>query len=107
MNPGDVAPMVISLALIITTGGVILLRPISKRLAELLHAMTQERLSPRADADLGQLHEQLSIVNGRLALLEERQNFTDALLDPDNRPGQLPSRPAGPRVERPSETAAP
>jgi hypothetical protein len=83
--------MIVMVTLILTTGGVILLRPISRRLGELLHALAQEKLAPSERKELAQVRELVSTVESRLSLLEERQNFTEALLDSDDRRARLPS----------------
>ena len=81
-----IAPMLVAIILILTVGGVVLLRPLSKRLGELLEAMARERERPQLGQEMERLREVLETMSGRLALLEERQDFTDALLaDPDRR----------------------
>jgi hypothetical protein len=83
MNPNDVAPMVMAVVLFLTAGGVILLRPISKRLGAYLEMLTEER---RRSMQQGQQPTDPRLINAlenldrRLARLEERQDFTDALL---------------------------
>ena len=76
------APMVVLLTLILTAGGVLLLRPLTKRLGDLVQVMAEERrlkTQPQG-AELGQLRDVLESINARLALLEERQDFTDQLI---------------------------
>jgi hypothetical protein len=88
-----IAPMIVSVTLIVTTGGVILLRPLSKRLAELLQAMTREKLSPTEEKELAQLRAHSAAMESRLALVEERLAFTEALLEkkrPTAETGALP-----------------
>lgn len=81
-----IAPLILGVLLIITVGGVILLRPISNKLGHLLEAMAKERQEPRTGEELGHIRELLETMNGRLSLMEERQDFTEALLaDPDRR----------------------
>jgi hypothetical protein len=80
------APMVFAVILTLTIGGVILLKPIANKLGTLLEAMAKEKQEPRLTEDLGNIRELLETMNGRLSLLEERQDFTDALLnDPERR----------------------
>jgi len=89
MGPGQLeilAPMVFAVILTLTIGGVILLKPIANKLGTLLEAMAKEKQEPRLTEDLGHIRELLETMNGRLSLLEERQDFTDALLnDPERR----------------------
>jgi hypothetical protein len=75
-----VAPMIVMCTLILTTGGVLILRPIAKRLGGFLEASTQAKLRPSNDADLARIHEVLSSIDGRLNQLEERQDFAEALI---------------------------
>jgi hypothetical protein len=90
MDPGF-APMIVMVTGILTAGGVLILRPIAKHLAEYLRTITeQSRLgSGRGVEDVAQLRELLSTVESRLALLEERQNFTENLLTTRQPPQQL------------------
>lgn len=99
MGP-DLAPMIVMVTGILTAGGVLILRPIAKHLAEYLRAMTeQSRLgSGSAHAEAAQLRDMLATVESRLALLEERQNFTENLLSSRREPPTL----APPERKRPS-----
>jgi len=96
-----IAPMVVAVVFIVTTGGVILLRPLSRRLGDLLEVMAAERGGPRNEDEIGRLREHLDLMGERLALLEERQEFTDALL----RSPEAPKLRAG--GARPSEANRP
>ena len=79
--PNDLAPMLVMIVGIVTAGGVFVLRPLSKRLAELLHTMSQDRIAGRSTPDTQRLQETIASLEQRLSLLEERQNFTESLLD--------------------------
>lgn len=81
-----VMPMVVSVVFILTVGGVILLRPISRRLGDLLEAMAAERRDPGLKEELVRLREINESLSERLALLEEKQEFTEALLKNAERP---------------------
>ena len=82
MNPNDVAPMVLGITGMVTTAAVLILRPIAKRLGSLLDVMTQQRLRvPAGDSgDSTRIRELLTSIDGRLTLLEERQDFAEALI---------------------------
>lgn len=68
------APAVFSIILVLTTGGVILLRPLVKRLGELMDVTIQERRRAlESEGDVQQLAR-------RFELLEERVRFTEGLL---------------------------
>lgn len=81
MNSSDIAPVIVSVTLILAIAGTILLFPLSRRLGALLEVLTRERREPRAQsAALEQLRDQLDTLNSRLSLLEERQDFQERLL---------------------------
>ncbi len=75
----EIAPMIVAVVFILTLGGVLVLRPIAKRLGSLLGAMAKEReLESKADAR--QLARAVESLGDRITLLEERQDFTDRLI---------------------------
>lgn len=74
------AAMIVMVTLIVTTGGVVLLRPLTKRLVELLEVTTREKANPRVQGDSEVIRDLLETMNSRLALLEERQDFAERLL---------------------------
>jgi hypothetical protein len=74
------APVIVLCTLILTTGGVLILRPIAKRLGSFLDAMTQARLRATPEADMARIHDMLSSIDGRLNQIEERQDFAEALI---------------------------
>lgn len=97
MDWDNIAPMVVALALILTTGGVIVLRPISKRLGDLLQVLAQQKRDLPPEHEIVRLREGMSRLEARLSLLEERQSFTDSLLAAgQRRPDALPAAPADP-----------
>lgn len=79
--PHDLAPMIVMVTGIITAGAVILFRPLTGRLGGLLHAMTEEKLRPGSQREVLQLQETVARLESRLSLLEERQGFTESILD--------------------------
>jgi hypothetical protein len=95
-----VAPMAMLIVLFLTVGGVLILRPISKRIGDLLELYSRDRQSG-LQAEVQQLRDLLETVNGRMQLLEERQDFTERLLASGTRDprSQLPS--VQDRIERP------
>lgn len=94
MGPAELellAPMVFAIILTLTIGGVVLLKPIANKLGNLLEAMARDRNDPQLENELRHVRDLLETTNARLALLEERQEFTEALLsDPDRRRARLP-----------------
>lgn len=75
-----VAPMIVAIVLFLTVGGVIILRPIAKRIGDLLEVYARER-EGGMEVEMRQMRELLESMNGRLHLMEERQDFTDRLLE--------------------------
>lgn len=86
-----IAPMIVAIVLILTVGGVLILRPLAKRVSELLELYAREQKSG-VHVEVQQVRELLETVNARLQLVEERQDFTERLLDDPERRG-----PSGPR----------
>jgi hypothetical protein len=82
MNPSDVAPLVVSVVITVVIGGVLLLRPITKRLGVYLEVLAEERRRTLSatPADTQRLVSVLESLDDRVARLEERQEFTDSLL---------------------------
>ncbi|HSH75467.1 MAG TPA: hypothetical protein VLA09_07290 [Longimicrobiales bacterium] len=87
-----IAPMVVSIVLILTVGGVVLLRPLAKRLSELLDSYARDR-EAGVHVEMGRMRDLLETVNARLQLLEERQDFTERLLGTSEKERD-PERPA-------------
>jgi hypothetical protein len=82
MNSGDIVILAVSITAILTTGGVLILRPISKRIGALLDVVTQQKLK-QANTDpydLVRIRESLASIDGRLCTIEERQDFAEALI---------------------------
>lgn len=74
-----VAPMIVSIVLILTVGGVVLLRPLARRLGALLDVMVLEKSKTSGMEDRS-LADAIEAMNDRLLLLEERQDFTERLI---------------------------
>ncbi len=70
---------IVTIMLILTVAGVILLRPVSQRLGHLLEAMAREKNERRGKDELRRFQELLDAVESRVSLLEERQDFAEAL----------------------------
>lgn len=93
-----IAPMVVAILLILTIGGVILLRPISKRIGDLLEVYAREK-EGGATRELRQIRELFDTMDARMRLIEERQDFTDKLLESGLRDTLQEARPRDPMVE--------
>lgn len=94
-----IAPMVVMIVMTLTIGGVLILRPIAKRLGDLIDVMIREKQAPRPEpvAELARVREIVESIDARLSLLEERQDFTESLLDGGAR-ASLPTARRGPEL---------
>ena len=81
-----IGPMSVAAIFIVTTGGVLLLRPISKRLGALLEVMAKER-QIGASEDMQRLRDEVEQLRSRMELVEDRQDFTERLLESGEKPG--------------------
>ena len=102
MGPAElelIAPMIFAIILTLTAGGVILLKPIANKLGHLLEAMAKERSEPQLGGEIGHLRDLLETTNARLSLLEERQEFNEALLNDPNRRRSRLTEGGPPRTE--------
>ena len=89
MDWDAIAPMIVAVVFILTVGGVAVLRPIAKRLSDLLELYARDKQSG-LENDVGQIRDLLETMNARLQLIEERQDFTDRLLTGEKRKEELP-----------------
>jgi hypothetical protein len=67
------------IVLFLTVGGVLVLRPIAKRLGDIAELMLREK-QEGAQGELRRMADLLETVSARMGLLEERQDFTERLL---------------------------
>lgn len=89
--PPDIIPfagMIFSLLMVLIIGGFILLFPLSKRLGQLIEMRLDERRVRETlpDAELEELRRIVESLQSEVALLTERQEFTERLLDSGDRP---------------------
>ncbi len=80
-----IAPMILGIVFFLTVGGVLILRPIAKHLGAYLEALTRQQLEPGRGDDMLHLREALDTIDQRLHLLEERQSFSERLLETRSR----------------------
>ena len=87
----EIAPMLVTMTLILTVGGVVLLRPLAKRLGDLLELMVKQRRGELDNPVIERTEQLLESLSSRLSLVEERLDFTDRLLQERDQ-GRLPNR---------------
>lgn len=82
MPPHDIAPLIIGMTLILSVSGIIILRPLAKRLGDLIELRTRAKeKQPEIDSEqLDRLTELVGRLTDRLESLEERQEFAERLL---------------------------
>jgi hypothetical protein len=76
---GNIAPMIVGVTLIVTTGGVMVLRPIAKKLGGLIELYARDKQAG-VEVEVHQIRELVETMNARLQLMEDRQDFTERLL---------------------------
>lgn len=90
-----IAPMIVGTVFILTTGGVLVLRPIAKRLGALLEVMAREKASLPIE-EIRLLRDSIDTVHQRLSLMEERQDFTERLIGRGGEQGSLAPKSSDP-----------
>ena len=93
-----IAPMITLVVMTVTVGGVLVLRPIAKRVGDLLELYARDR-QHGIEGDVHQLRDLMETMNARLQLMEERQDFTERLLSS----GRDAAEPASSGQERPTK----
>ena len=96
----ELAPMLVAMTLILTSGAVFLLRPVAKRLGDLLELMAKQRTGELQAPGTERLSQLVEALDSRLGLVEERLDFTDRLLQEGR---ESPSPVARPRHEDTTE----
>jgi hypothetical protein len=76
----ELATVIIACTAIVCLAGVLILRPVSRRLGSFLEALTESKLRPSTEPEMARLREVLTSLDGRLGQIEERQDFAEAML---------------------------
>jgi len=85
----ELAPALVGITFFFSVAAVLIFRPLTKRLGDMLTQMQRDRQGARLDqGEIARVHNQMEQMQGRIELLEERLEFTERLLDP----GQQPAR---------------
>ena len=93
----DIIYALIPIVFILAGASVLVLRPITKRLGTLLEQMQKDRQEARLEqSDLGQVRSMVESVHERLELIEQRQNFVEALVDSKQGSRELSGGPKNP-----------
>ncbi len=93
------APLILTVVLTLTVGGVILLRPIARRLGDSAELMLRDKQGG-AENELRRIGDLLETVDARMTLLEDRQDFTERLLASPGPPREEGEGPRSASAER-------
>lgn len=85
MQATDLAALVCATAITLVTGAVILLRPLARRLPELLELMIEQRRRPAGGERSDGVGKRLLALEARLELMAERQGIQEAISVADRR----------------------
>ena len=99
MDPDILALLILMVVLTLTVGGVLLLRPIAKRLGDIAELMLRENKGG-TESELRRMGDLLETVDARMTLLEDRQDFTERLLAAPDRPKDEDEDPRSVSPER-------
>ena len=86
--------MVVIVVFIITVGAVAVLRPIGRRLGDIVEIMLRGKQGG-TEGELRRVGDLLETVSARMALLEERQDFTERMLASPDRAADQEKEAAG------------
>jgi hypothetical protein len=100
-----IAPVVVSIALFVSTAAVLIFRPLTKRLGDRLAATKQPTIIRADEAELASMHQALEETNARVEQLEQRLDFTERLLAKPRDTAMLPGQSVPPQAEQPPRTS--
>ena len=82
MPPSDLAPFIIAITLTLSVAAVFILRPLTKRLGDVIELKARERQArPQVSSEeIARVTHVVSRLADRIELLEERQDFAERLL---------------------------
>ncbi len=89
-------PMLVMMTGILTWGGVMIFRPLSKRLGDLLELRVKQARGEIEDPQAQRMEQLLESIASRISLVEERQDFAESLLRARTGARELPTSQKGP-----------
>jgi len=90
-----IAPMVVTITLFLSIAGVLIFRPLAKRLGDLIEITTRNRQAQGGQQDVARLAELVGHLADRIEQLEERQDFTERVLASVDREEEMKLRGHG------------
>ena len=102
--PEIIAPVVVSIALFVSTAAVLIFRPLTKRLGDRIANSSKQPTIVQADeAELARMRQALDETNARLELMEQRLDFTERLLTGPRQTAQPPTGDSPGKLGAPRE----
>jgi hypothetical protein len=86
MDPDLLAPVIILVTVTLSTAGVLIFRPLAKRLGDLIEITGRRQSGEPRSEDIARLTNVVSSLADRLDHLEQRQDFADRILISMDRP---------------------
>ena len=80
------APMIVVVTITLSTAGVLIFRPLAKRLGDLIEITGRRQSGAPRSEDIARLTEVVGTLADRLEHLEQRQDFADRILVSMDRP---------------------
>ncbi len=88
MDWDNIAPMIVAVTLFLSIAGVLILRPLTKRLGDLIEITSRRQQGETRREEVTRLTEVIGHLADRLEHLEQRQDFTDQLVVSLERPAR-------------------
>ncbi len=83
-----IAPMVTVVALFVSVAGVLIFRPLTKRLGELIDVTSRNKQTQLSQEELSRVTELVERLADRIERLEDRQDFAERILTSLERPAE-------------------
>lgn len=81
------APLILGVTITLSAAGVLILRPLAKRLGDLIEATAQNKRAESKNEELTRITEVVGRLTDRIENLEERLDFNERVLSSLDRPG--------------------
>lgn len=82
-----IAPLILGVTITLSAAGVLILRPLVKRLGDLIEATARDKRVKLKDEELNRLTEVVGRLTDRIEDLEDRLDFNERVLSSLERPG--------------------
>ncbi len=86
MDPDLLPPLILGVTITLSAAGVLIFRPLSKRLADLIELWSRDRQGQMANDEVRHLTDAVSRLTDRMESLEDRLDFTERMIGSLERP---------------------